>query len=59
MSRGTNPACRLSAEDGATLQRIFSLTSPGMKGELSLSFLMAWGEALVSPKNGGQGIALE
>lgn len=56
MSRGTNPACRLSAEGGATLQRIFSLTSPGMKGELSLSFLMAWGELLFHLKMVAKGL---
>lgn len=55
-SHGTKPACRVSAEGGAAPQWIFSLTSPGMK-ELSLSFIMTWGEPLVSPKNGDRGIA--
>lgn len=55
MSRGTNPACWVSAEGGAALQRIF----PGMKGELSLPFTMTWDEPLVPSKNGDRGSTLE
>lgn len=58
MSRGTSPACRVSAGGGAPLQRIFPLTSPGKKGELSLPFIMTRGEPLVSPKNDDRGSAL-